>query len=382
VIKKVIYVSVVRLTDKMASDWHIDYLIERGVCVEYWDIVALVREEHTERGARNSEWLRVFRSYDEVAQRLRLPENQDAFYVMLISYTGRLTQIFRLLSKYDCRMVRFASGALPHDPVYKWRKVAAWLATPRRCALEISGRLKAAALRRLQLVKPFAITFAAGEASMTRSGDTTKVVPINFFDYDRFIEARSRDRRLVNGRYAVFLDSNLPYHSDLAFCDLPRIDPVGYFRSLNRFFGLLEKAHGVRVVIAAHPRADYHDAIFEGRQIHRLATAELVKDAEFVLSHTSTAMSYAVLNCKPLLFIYTDGMAAAYERWFIREMRCFADYLDAPLYNVDQIHDARQVAVTQVNQACYERYKYTFLTSRQSESTPTHEIIWRELHAQ
>jgi hypothetical protein len=383
VTKKVIYVAVVRLTDKMAADWHIDYLIERGVRVEYWDIVSLVREEHAERGARNPEWLHVFRSFGEVEEQLRLPENRNAFYVMLVSYAGRLTRIFRLLSKYDCRMVKFASGALPQDPVYKWRKIAAWLATPGRCAQEIINRLKAAGLRRLKFVKPFAITFAAGEVSMTSDSYTAKVVPINFFDYDRYMEARADcGRKLVNGRFAVFLDSNLPYHSDLAFCGFQRIDPVGYYRSLNRFFGLLEREHGVKVVIAAHPRSDYDGTTFEGRQTHRLATAELVRDAEFVLSHTSTAMSYAVLNGKPLIFIYTAGMAAAYERWFIREMHCFADYLDASLCNVDEIGDARRVVVRQVNPACYERYKYNFLTSRQSESTPTQEIFWREIHAQ
>ena len=80
-------------------------------------------------------------------------------------------------------------------------------------------------------------------------------------------------------------------------------------------------------------------------RVFRLVTADLVKDAEFVLSHTSTAMSYAVLNAKPLIFIYTDAMAAVYQRLFIREMRTYADYLDAPLYNVDEVSSARQVAV-------------------------------------
>ena len=380
---KVIYIAAGRLTDKVAADWHMDYLMERGVCVEYWDIVALVREEHAERGARKPQWLHVFRSFDELEARLRLADNRTAFYVMLISYIGRLTRVFRLLSKCDCRMVRFASGALPQDPAFKWRKIVAWLVTPGRLAREITARLKATALRRLKLVKPFAITFAAGEVPMSADNYTARVVPINFFDYDRYMEAKTdRGNELVEGRYAVFLDSNLPYHSDLAFCGYRHIDPAAYYASVNRFFGLLERKHGIRVVIAAHPRANYDAAAFEGRQIHRLATAELVRNAEFVLAHTSTAISFAVLNRKPLVFIYTAGMAAAYERWFIREMRCFADYLDAPVYNVDSATEAQDFAVRNVNPDSYERYKYNFLTSRQSEDTLTREIIWREIHAQ
>ncbi len=115
--RKIIFVCFGRLTDKMARDWYIDYLIEKGMIVEYWDIVSLVREEHSERGAQNPGYLFVFRTFGEVETTLRKPENRDALYLMLITYTGRFTRVFRLFSKYDCRMLNFAWGALPRDPV-------------------------------------------------------------------------------------------------------------------------------------------------------------------------------------------------------------------------------------------------------------------------
>ena len=367
----------------MARDWYIDYLIEKGLNVEYWDIVSLVREGHSERGEQNPKYLRILRTFDEVEGMLRKPENRDAFYVMLIPYVGRFTRVFRLFSKYDCRMLNFAWGALPRDPVYKWRKITAWLATPYLCAKEILNRSKAIALRRLKLVKPFEIAFVAGGVLMGGDNFAAKVVAINYFDYDHYVKAKTDAAgRLVTGRYAVFLDINLPHHSDLAFCGYSQIDPVEYYRSLNRFFGLLEREHEIKVVIAAHPRADYDSTIFEGRQIFRLVTAELVRDAEFVVSHTSTAMSYAVLNAKPLVFIYTAAMASAvYKQKFTRETRMYADYLDAPLYNIDAMNGAHHVAVRQANQQRYDRYKYDFLTSRQSEGTPTQEIFLREIEA-
>jgi hypothetical protein len=380
--RKVIYVSFTRLTDKVSDDWHIDFLVSRGVTVEYWDVVSVVREEHSERGSMNPDYLRVFRSIAEIERELCIPANQGAFYVMLIPYSAQYARLFRLFSKFDCRMLTFASGALPRDPVYKWRKFSAWLGNPHSLVRELANRSKAAALRKLQLVKPFAIAFVAGDTLMASNLNASRVVPINFFDYDRYVKARNDSgTRVVAARYALFLDSNLPYHTDLAICGLRRIDPVSYFRSLNRFFDLLERKTGIAVVIAVHPRADYDSKIFGGRQIYRFRTAELARDAEFVLSHTSTAMSYAVLNCKPLAFIYTDGMADAYEDNFIREMRCFADYLDAPIYNVDVDDTANSFALKNVNLESYKRYKYGFLTSNQSENTSTQEIFWREINA-
>jgi hypothetical protein len=383
VTRKVIYVSIGRLTDKMARDWCIDYLIGQGACVEYWDIVALMRDEHAEFGALNPAYLRVFRSFDEVEKALRVPGNRDALYVMLITYSGQLARIFQLLSRERCRMLTFAWGALPHESGLSWRRLLARASRPGRSLQQAVNRYRASALRKLGLVAPFQVTFAAGAVSMADSAHASRVVPINYFDYDLYVKAKSNGAvRLVEGRYIVFLDSNLPFHSDLPFCGYPQIDPLPYYRSLNRFFDLLEATYGWRVVIAAHPRADYDTNTFAGRPMHRLMTAELVRDAEFALSHTSTAMSYAVLSAKPLIFIYTGDFAVAYGRTLLREMHCFARSLDAPLCNVDSVVDARQIAVRPVNPSCYERYKYDYLTSPQSENTPTQEIFWREIRAQ
>jgi hypothetical protein len=381
--RKVIYVSIGRLTDKMVQDCYIDHLIGNGVNVEYWDAVSLLREEHAERHAITPAYLRVLRTFRELEGLLQQPENRDALYVILITYTGRFARLFRMLSKHRCRMLTFAWGTLPHDPMLKSRKIIAWLSTPTQCAREIINRVKADALRRFRLVQPFDVAFAAGEEAKAGSKFAARVVPINYFDYDEYLKAQAfADRKPVVGRYAVFLDINLPYHSDHATASYRRVDSAGYFRSLNRFFDLLERQHALKVVIAAHPKADYNSSIFAGRPTCRLMTATLVRDAVMVLSHSSTSMSYAVLNAKPLMFIYTSEMVSAFERWIVRDIRLFAEYLDAPIYNVDLIDDARQIVVPQVNAACYERYKYNFLISREAEGVATRDIFWREIAAQ
>lgn len=378
---RVIYVSVGRLTDKVARDWYIDFLIEKGVTVEYWDVVSLLREDHTEHGARTPPYLRIFRTFGEVEAMLRLPLNRDACYVMLISYAGRLTRIFRLFSKYNCRMLFIAWGAMPRDPIYKWRKIASALSNPVFSAKEIFYRFKAATLRWLELVNQFEIVFAAGEAMAAGTQNAARIVPINLCDYDHYVRARTQAHRIVNGRYAVFLDINLPYQSDLAFCGYSVIDPVRYYRSLNRFFSLLEQERGIEVVIAAHPKSNYDAETFGGRPLYRLVTAELVRDAEFVLSHTSTAMSYAVLNGKPLVFFYTDEMADAYRDTVIREMRCYASYLESPIYNADEIARGAQIEIAEANLKIYEKYKYNFLTTHESEQTFGSEVFLREIIA-
>ena len=144
---------------------------------------------------------------------------------------------------------------------------------------------------------------------------------------------------------------------------------------------MLERKHGLRVVIAAHPKAKYSASTFEGREAHRLITAELVKDAEYVICHLSTAVSYAVLNMKPLVFIYTDDMARTYRTNLMRSIRRCAAYLGAPVYNIDSVRHGQDIVVQGPEIARYARYKYDFLTTPQSESSANGAILWRELGA-
>jgi hypothetical protein len=160
---------------------------------------------------------------------------------------------------------------------------------------------------------------------------------------------------------------------------LKRINEHDFFRLINVFFDLLEKEYGLKVVIAAHPTANYDAETFRGREIIRLKTAELVKDSDFVISMWSTSTGYAVLNQKPIIFIYTNEMEQTYKESLMRGLYAFPIYLDSPIYNIDKITHGTQVLIKNINKECYDRYKYNFLTSHESENFSTPEIIWREV---
>lgn len=381
--RKLIYISFGRLTDKISRDWYIDYSIGKGAVVEYWDIVSLVREEHDEKGALDPVYLRYIKTYKEFDELLQLPENRGAVYVMLVSYTGRYSKPYRLLSKYDCIMVFLNWGAMPTTaPAPRLlRIIYRFFSNPLNFVSTVSDILLGIGYRKLNAVKRYNIVFAAGQALTSVDQYAKKVVPINLCDFDHYRRVKLADERTLQGKYAVFLDINLPYQSDLAQCGLPAVTAASYFQSLNRFFALLEKTHGLKVVIAAHPKATYGSEEFEQRETYRLLTAELVKDAEFVITHTSTALSYAVLNFKPILFIYTDEMMRIYKSTIIREIEGLAFYLNAYVYNVDQVTNGSQIIIQLPSRERYDSYKYGYLTSHESENTSSREIFWREISA-
>ena len=109
--------------------------------------------------------------------------------------------------------------------------------------------------------------------------------------------------------YAVFVDDNLPFASDWPVLGLePPVTPQEYYPSMRRFFDAIEAAWQMPVVIAGHPSGRSDKRVqqgFGGRSLHHGQTPQLVQDASAVLLHGSTAVSFAVLGNKPLMFLTT-----------------------------------------------------------------------------
>jgi hypothetical protein len=59
------------------------------------------------------------------------------------------------------------------------------------------------------------------------------------------------------------------------------------------------------VVIAAHPKSKYEEMpdLFEGRQVIRGKTHDLVKSSKFVITSISTSVHFAVMYKKPIIFL-------------------------------------------------------------------------------
>ena len=377
--RKIIYISYIHLTDKVLNDWCINHLIENGITVEYWNLVPLLRGEFNEVGVKLMDFLRTPNTYKEIKSMLLQPDNKDAIYVMLLNFDAKLVKLYRLLSQYNCMMVYIAWGALPIKDLAIWHKIQYKLTNPFRLIEGVYNKVKIYVYKKLQFIKPYDVVFAAGQALLSNKFYTHKVVPINLVDYDNYRSSRNVNKRFVSDRYVVFLDVNLPYHTDFKLIGESSINPKPYYNSLFEFFNIVEKKYGVKVVVAAHPKADYGEKAFQGRMIYTGLTPELVKDADFVISHHSTSISYAVLNHKPIVFIYTDEMAELYKHSIIKYLYDFSEYLDAPIYNINKINQASQIMVCEVNVVNYEKYKHNYIVSYASKKSYTNDIFLQEL---
>ena len=382
----IIFVSYQPLTPRFEKDFYTDTLLAKGFQIEFWDLSPLFHNQLIMHETKQKEFVRYFSAYDVLEEAIR-QNHHHAFFIFHINYYAAVYKLFKLFSKYKCFTGFFARGMLPF-PLLKeslYTKVLKKMQLlKKRSALkglvlnQASGWAK-----KLNIIQPFNIVFTAGTEGIYSVGygykreiAKAKQININAVDYDQFMAVNQSDSRLINNPYCVFLDEYLPHHPDFEILKIPKIDANAYYDSLNTFFDKIEHDLGIKVIIAAHPTSDYENyKAYRNRLTLKYKTAELVKNSVFVMAHISTSISLAVLFQKPLLFLYSNEIMETYAYTRYPHILFFADILNAKAVNVNNYETITSLPIHNHDAEQYERYKYKYLTSPESEKSSTKKIL-------
>ena len=351
-------------------------LIGAGFEVECWDVTDIYFKDVDFTGIVERDYVKKLDNLQAVEDRLKTIDVKDTVFIFTIPLQVVSLRLYRLFSRYGCIMFTFAQGLMPNGSkdismARKILKYAGSLVNARILALYFSN--KAPLLyKKLKLIKDYDAVFATGSITAGMHKKNSKVVPINYIDYDNYLRIRDDRNRLVDGDYCVYLDTNLPYDSDFKALKIKTVTPDKYYKALNRFFGLVEKKYGVEVVIAASPKSEYAEGSFGKRRIYKYKTNELVKDCSFVIADLSTSIAYATLYKKAVILYYTDEIR---NLSYFEGIKNFAAILDCNMYNVDSLGDESRLEIKPVDLKKYDDYKYAYLTSKESENRSSKDIV-------
>ena len=180
-------------------------------------------------------------------------------------------------------------------------------------------------------------------------------------------------------KFAVMLDAPGPAFpdDDIQLGRKPPSTAAVWYPALAKFFDQLESHTGVSVEIAGHYKSTHPPiaACFGNRAVHYGRTLELVRDCEFVITLCSTAVSYAVVFRKPLIFIISDEILA--DRFSLRWPLHMASWLGTVPVNID-IPPTNFTSLLQVNESKYKAYESACLTSA-TTSRPNYQIILEDI---
>lgn len=230
---------------------------------------------------------------------------------------------------------------------------------------------------------PNRIGLIAGNKSLDRF--TRKCDPIIWIgSHDYHTYNRTKKELSLNATseiglpFILFIDDYLPGASDWIFLGMsPPVSAATYYPALNIFFEKIEAIFDMPVRIAAHPNGiddKNYESKMGGRAVFHGDTAMLTLKSSLVLAHGSTAISFAVLDRKPTVFLTSQELDRSH---FGLNVRAMSKSLGSPLFFIDdnenQMIDLKKIYV---NEAKYKAYQEDFLNNVHSiELEPWGEFI-------
>lgn len=384
IIRKIIFLSYLPLSPKIREDYLLDHLVAEGFVVEYWDMVKLFGFDHANVDDSEESSVRKISDYKQLRKMIRTEKLESTLFLSLMTYEWRVVRLHRILTRAGCITGRYGINMIPTGGGTQRSFFQKLLhITPRKLRCHVQGKL-AVYFKKWGVVRPYDLLFCSsrqghlglGCGSKIDLAHARKVVAVNSTDYTTYQRIKPGNDRVIADNYILFLDEYLPLHPDFVMFNLPTIDADEYYRTINTFFTQLEARYGMPVVVAAHPKAlQYKDRdFFEGRTVLFGQTAALVRDCSYVLAHGSTSIGFAVMFEKPVAVLLSetiDRVMPFYGDDFRAKGRavgaCLLFY-DRPLPDTIELN---------IDTEAYQRYKYNYLTSPESESDSNYEIITR-----
>ena len=337
-------------------------------------------------------WLKpqVFRQYSDIVypfSQYNTIHNWTEFERMMahvskglaIDYLGNIgfsNPIYQILRDHEMLRTIIFNGPIPvvHLKKLQRLKLLYWQGEIFR---RLSTRLLPKIRSGVNATLPADIAVLSGEACIEDlRAQASHKIWAHSFDYDLYLNLRNRKGTRLKP-YAVFIDMDLAYHSDFLYEGTkPPVTAEKYYPSLLAFFEMFERITGIDVIIAAHPRSRYdlRPNLLSGRVPVLGSTAELVRDADAVFSHYSTAVSFAILWRKPIIFLTSKELNRSPYGFHVA---LYSTLLNAPLVNIDSLNEPNIDLKTwmRFDEYAYSDYQKRYIKTPETPEQPVWEIF-------
>ena len=364
--KDLVILSQAPLTPQIKRNNYVGAYLEAGYSVQFWDLSQIIHPGMKYNDEQSEPYLKRIFSLFELEEELKKINVLNTIFISDFDAFWNNRHIFKLLSKYNCSMVRidmYANTSLATTYKQKILKL-------------FSNRFKNIVLTRLGLLgyKLYALIYHISPCRYycSSSSIVNRTHKINHPDYEEFLFTGSS--HIVDGKYILFVDTYFGAHPDMFFIYKSKktFSTEKYQNILNKFFSYLEYKYEIPVVIAAHPKLDYSSGSFGNRQIIKYHTKDLIMYADKVIMQLCNTMSWVTLADKPFAFVATDDyIALSHQK---RHFNMLAALFGKEIYNIEHC-DFSEVAFSKVSQEIRTKYIYTYLTDKEIERKRNIDIL-------
>lgn len=384
-IKKIILLTVTPFNKRDFKRFGIELLMKNGFEVEVWNLTNILFPHYTRNYTLpdpiNWSGHKIYDNKKYVLNKLE-ELSSDAFIIPFFLNNLKCYSIYKAISASDAKYASFMANALPSVKnnhklkvplnIFKKIRKGLWKKIVNYSSPKLPFRWLG--------IKPVRLILAGGSKSLKYPeliASSAEILWIHTLDYDLYLE--ERNKRFAEQPIVVFIDEYLPFHPSYSYGLVkPNISANKYYLLLNKFFKLIEDQLGLEVIIAAHPRSNYenHPDYFEYRKWIRGQTIKLVKESKLVLAHSSTALNFANLYYKPVIFLTSSELDKSYQGPFIRE---FANLFGKKPIYIDKDINIDWNFEFKVSKIHYENYLRNYIKTDHSEELSFWQIVANKL---
>lgn len=363
---KVIFMTKTGFVRQHLQDMYID-AVRRSFDVELWDLSAIYKRNDDLPNRLESD--RVLKTFAELDQALGEIEGRALIVTNIMFYS--LKRLYPYIKKHHLEV-----AAIFKEGLFSYlNEISAHNLNPGNGGLVDVLKIL---VKRLAWIRVPYNRLVNGPAQYDYLFATNNFYPeytrhfikTHYVKYDEYLAFRGAPP-VIDGPYALFLDSAATTHPTYKYTSRRDLDAGRYLRLMNEFFDFLEAQSGLKVVIAAHPKAGYTAETFNGRPILLGQTPALIEHCSFAFGHFTTAFINAILARKPVGFLYYKEMLRCGQKFITIGGMELGKMLQAPVINLEKL---RPFPI-EVNQAAYDQFIDTYVLDARHPDQTTEEIF-------
>ena len=385
---KILYLVEQPLDDRNYKRFGIQHWVDAGWSVEIWDFTKISfphtwkELENSGRQSANFEGLQTVSSLKELGKKLRKSKSVQLY----VDFTGwNLHTIYAKLrlKLMGAKLINLLNGNLPRVESKKKSKFI-YQFYDFLHSIDFTFALKIFRTPFYKIskyfLKPDYIVVTGNNLFNLPKGNPS-IIYAHDFDYDIYLELRSQLNmgNCVTIPRCVFLDQNLTSHTDFlgANSNYP-VTSENYFKSMSNAFKGLTDQIKLPIYVAEHPRSVNRSNWHNVDGVKRGITAEIVKTSRAVICHYSTAVKFAVLFNKPILFFTTNELNASGHGQLIEQI---AAELGKSAINIDNdLAEINWAAELNIDIDKYRSFSNNYIKFPGSPDMPLWKIVMNNVN--
>ena len=210
---------------------------------------------------------------------------------------------------------------------------------------------------------------------LVRFSPTETIRHLHTYDYDSYLE--DTDKSIGDRGYILFVDDGFGVHPEEKLRGTgPSTHEISLYRDqMNKLFSELEELTGKRVIIAAHPKAEYQGDEFGDRELLQYQTYELIKNCSFFIHHWSTVANIGLFMDKPMIVVVSKLVDKMYNNSFRKVLK---KYFECNILDLDEEY-GNPIDYIYYNEEKYNEHDRDFTIRNKNDNRTNIEIILDEI---